>query len=61
MGSPNAMPNKMCLSLESVCTMLFAVDIPECQKGLGQAGVLGLVKPLVELGDAEEGQWPERV
>ena len=37
--------NKLCFSPKSVCVTLFAVDMPECQKGLGQAGVLGLVKP----------------
>lgn len=28
---------------------LFALDIPECQKGLGQVRVLGLLKRVVEL------------
>lgn len=32
-----------------MCTTLFALDIPECQRGLGQMGVLGLVKQVVEL------------
>lgn len=34
---------------KSACTTSFALDIPECQRGLGQVGVLGLLRQVVEL------------
>ena len=33
---------------ESACTTSFALDIPECQRGLEQAGVLGLLRQVVD-------------
>ena len=45
----NAQQNMLPCPYKSACTTSFALDIPEYQRGLGQAGVLGLLRQVGEL------------
>ena len=45
----NAQQNMLPCPSKSVCTTSFALDIPEYQRGLGQAGALGLLRQVGEL------------